>query len=315
MKMKTKMNKQMFLGFAIIAVAAIMLTSQIAETYAAPPIKPPGNKPVPDQECINETLTGEIFANIVVSTQASFNTCIIDDAIIRGNVFVQPNAAVFIYDGTFIHGNVDLKGAFSAVNFEGTRINTVDGNILGEENTYVYLDSVTILKSVITSGEVYASGSPVSGNQGLFDRNSGPVTINGNIDISLTNDTNEFELISATVLGSVLVDDQVAVQIFDSNIGGSLVIKDGANISGNNPFIKIEFTDIGGTLNLNSNSFSSILISGNDIGSHLILKDNDSPITVEDNTIGKNASCVGNQNVSGSGNIIDGKAQNQCANI
>jgi len=290
------MNKQIFFGFAIIAAAAIMLTSQIPEAYAA------------DLDCIDETLTGNINANITVSTQSSFNICVIDGATITGSIVVEANAAVFIYDGSVINGNVALQGEFSAVNFEGIDTNIVNGNILGIEDTYVYLDSVTISRNLKTSGEVYFSSSS--------SRFSGPVTVEGNINISPGTNTNEFVLAS-TVLGHVVLDKQLSVRIFDAEIGGNLIIGNSTNTSSNNSFINITSTSIGGNLMLESNSLSTILISDNVVGGNLLLKENDSPITIENNTIDGNGNCEDNQSVSGSGNNFVGKSKGkqQCKKI
>ena len=312
------MNKQMFFGFVIIAVAALMLTSQMPEAFAD------------DIECIKgikdkfDETDGLVQANIIVSKQSFFNICVLDTANIKGNIIVEENAAVFIYDGTTIDGNVELKGKFSSVNFEGQDgiINTLDGNLFGEQDTYAFLDSVTVTTNVISKGEVYVNGTPDSGNPDNaveFDRTGGPVTIDGNVDV-MTGDNNEFELISATVDGNVFVDAQVAVQIFDANIGGNLVIKESENTSpnpppsANNPFIKIEFTDIGGNLQLDKNNMLSILINDNTIGGNLGLKEN-SDISMNNNTIEQNANCGKNASVTGIGNVINGKGQKQCKNI
>lgn len=289
------MNKQVFFGFAIIAAAAIMLTSQMPEAFAA------------DRTCINETLTGTLNTNVTVSAGSSFNICVIDGATITGNIVVEANAAVFIYDGSVINGNVELTGEFSAVNFEGTDNNILNGNIVGIEDTYIFLDSVTISNNVKTSGEVYFSSSS--------SRFSGPVTVEGNVNISPATNTNEFVLAGATVLGNIVLDKQLSVRIFDAEIGGNLMIKESENTSGIDSIISIDSTSIVGNLQLESNSFSTILISDNVVGGNLILKDNDSPITVENNTIGKNGNCKNNQGVSGSGNTFDGKGKQQCKDI
>jgi len=289
------MNKQMFFGFVIFALATMMMTSQMPEAFAD------------DRNCINETIDnsgGSIKSNIIVPDLVKdggpFNLCVLDDVEIKGNIIVEANAAVFMHDGTTIFGNVELKGQFSAVNFEGIDTNFLDGNILGEQDTYIFLDSVTVTMNVISKGEVYVSPDNVE--------------VLGNIDLTNSN-TNEFVLPAITVGGNVFLDKQLSILVDGATIGGNLIIKESVNDTTNNSFIDILDSSIGGNLQIDSNSMlSTILINGNTVGGNLQLRDNSS-LSVNGNTVEGNVSCQKNDSISGSLNVINGKTGKKCGNL
>jgi len=264
-----------------------------------------------DRTCIDETITGTHKGNILVPSTAGFNLCVLDDLDLEGNITVEANAAVFVHNGSDLRSDIKLLGQFSAINFEGTGINTLKGNIQGtHEDSYIYLDSVTVDGNVQGKGEVYVSSS---------NRSSGPVIILGNYIIE-GNGTTEFALIgdrtSLSVRGNLLIEKQLSITLSGIQVGGNIHIKDNENTSGLDSFVIIKSSDIGGILELEKNNFDSILISDLDIENHMFLKDNDSPITVDDTTIGGNANCSKNQSdVTGSGNTVLGKATKQCKNI
>jgi len=295
------MNKQIFFGFVIIAAAAIMLTSQIPEAYAAETVCDSGNP----------LLSGDINTNIIVSAGSPFNTCVIDGATITGNIVVGENAAVFVINGATIRGNIELNGKFSAINFEGIDINNLLGNILAIENTYVFIESLNMDGNVDSKGEVYASSSS--------NRFSGPVVINGNIIIEKTDNTDEFVIAGATISGNVMVKGQLSIRISDANIGGNVEIIENENTSSVDSTISIGFNTIGGNVNLAKNKFSDpssiFLLTDNTMGGDLILLDNDSDITIENNTIAGSTDCKGNKNISGSLNTVVGAKSEQCIDI
>ena len=307
------MKKQMSSGFVIVAVAVMMITSQIPEAFTQlgePPIT-----------CTNDTLSGSLNAIVFVPDLTidggPFNICVLDGATNVGDVIVGANAALFVYDGSFISGNVKIEGEFSSVNFEGTEINTVVGSISAIENTYVFLDSVTINSSVQSKGEVYVTSL----------RGSGPVIIGGDFKIEKTDNTNEFVLDTGSIEenfsigGNLDVFGQLSVRITDAKIGGNLLIKENENTSGVDSFIIVEDSTVGGNFELSVNKIDTVLLSNNNIDGNFILNDNvsDDPIIVQGNTIVENFSCdKNNPPPENSGNIntvLIGLKEKQCLNL
>ena len=280
-------------GFFIVAVAVMMITSQIPEAFT-------------DEEIIcTGTLTGTIKGNIVVPTTGGFTICVLDNVDLEGNITVMDNAAIFVINGSDLRSDIKLEGQFSAINFEGTEINELKGNVQGKhEDSYVYLDSVTIDGNVQGKGEVYVSSN----------RDSGDVRVLGNYLID-GNLTTEFVLDGLFVGGNLFVVKQLSIKITHTDVVGNVNIKDSENPSGQ---LIIEENTIGGKLELEKNEFGSgISISENDIEKGLQLKDNFSEITIEGNDIGQNVLCEGNTAISGAddANFVDGQTKKDCKGL
>jgi len=281
-------------GFVIVAVTVMMMTSQIPEAFT-------------DEEriCIDETITGTIKANILVPTTSGFNLCVLDNVDLEGNITVLDNAAIFVHNGSDLRSDIKLEGQFSAINFEGTDINFLKGNVQGKhEDSYIYLDSVTIEGNVQGKGEVYVSSN----------RGSGDVRVLGNYLVD-GNETTEFFLDGIFVGGNVFVAKQLSVTITNTDVVGNIHIKDNTNNLG---FMNIEGNEIGGKLELEKNEFGSgISLLSNDISKGLQLKDNFSIITIEGNDVGQNVLCEKNDELLGAddANFVAGQTKKQCKNI
>jgi len=292
--MKTLMKKQMSSGFVIITVAVMMITSQIPEAFT-------------DEEiiCIDQTLIGTIKGNIVVPTTDGFNLCVLDNVDLEGNITVLDNAAIFVHNGSDLRSDIKLEGQFSAINFEGTDINFLKGNVQGKhEDSYIYLDSVTIEGNVQGKGEVYVSSN----------RGSGEVRVLGNYLVD-GNLTTEFVLNGIFVGGNVFVAKQLSVKITGTEVVGNVHIKDNENNLG---LMNIEGNEIGGKLELEKNEFGSgISIFSNDISKGLQLKDNFSIITIEGNDVRQNVLCEKNDAILGAdfSNFVDGQTKKDCKGL
>jgi len=306
--MKKLMNKQILFSFAIIAAAAMMMTSQMPEAYAA------------NQICLNQTFDSSSIikkkTNIIVQTDpdGGFNVCILDGLSLKqGNIIVEENAVVIITGGTNIKGgNIELQGNFAAVNFErsdpilGLPQNFLDGNIFGGDNTYIFLDDVTINGNIVTSGEVYISSQE--------NRFTGPTVVDGNISVQANlNNDNEFVMAGGEVTGSVTLNTLLTIHVFDATIGGNLQILDNVNTSPDGSII-IENNQIGSTLKLQRNTMTTVLLKDNTVNGGLNIQDNPSDIELDGNTIAANASCKGNDSVFGN-TIFNGKGKKQCEQL
>jgi len=281
-------------GFAIATIALMMFTSQMPLAFA-------------DRTCTGLISDETITENITVPSGNSFTICVLDNVNLKGNITVEANAAVFVINGSDLESDIKLLGQFSAINFEGTKLNTLKGNVQGEHtDSYIFLDSVNIDGNVQAKGELYTSSS----------RGSGPVTVQGNYIVE-GDFTDEFTLAAGSVGGNILVSGQLSIRIADTVVGGNVHIKDNANTSGPDSNISIGFNTIGGHLELEKNTFDTVVISNNDIDKGLQLLENDSPIELNNNDVGQNANCDKNQSVSGdeTTNFIGQKAKKECKNL
>ena len=296
------MKKQMFFGFVIIAVAAIMLTSQTQQAFAAA-----------DTECIDGVfidgdtglpLVGKLIqGKLIIKAGSTFNICVLDGVTVNGEIIVEENAALFIYNGSTLDNNIKLEGKLSAVNFEGIQTNLVKGNIETNQDTYLFLDSVTINGNVKAKGEVYFNSST---------RDTGNILFKGDLIIEKSNETDEFVLEGGTVQGNVLINGQLVIRITDTEIRGNLLIKENTN---DEDSIVIIDNILRGDVTLEKNTASTIEISGNVMEVSLLLKDNNGQITLEGNTITLDLECSGNS-LDPLGNSDAGKSKkDQCAGI
>ena len=301
------MNKQIFFGFTVFALATMMITSQIPQAFAAA-----------DTECIDgEFIDGDtglplvgklIQGKLIIKAGSPFNICVIDGVTVNGEVIVEENAVLFVYNGSTLDNNILLQGKFSAVNFEGnenidTETNLLKGNIEALEDTYIFLDSVTIDGDIKTKAELYFSST----------RTTGDVLVKGDLIIEKSDNTNEFVLEGGTVRGNVMVNGQLSIRITDTEIFGALLIKENNNAGDS---IVITDNKLRGDVSLEVNTASTIEISRNVMSVSLLLKDNNGQITLEGNTITLDLECSGNSSDPvGNSNTVGGSKKVQCTGI
>jgi len=332
--MKTKMNKQMFFGFVIFSLAAMMFTSQMPLAFAN------------DVLCVNETLSGNIQNNIRIPNDSGgdgpdgipgnqddgLNVCVFDNLVHKGNLFIEENASLHVTGGSSHQGDIKLEGKYAAINFEETFEmaagpdgiletnddvfildengkpklipNTKDGNIqLLHEDSYAFIANLILDGNINGKGELYISSN--------FDRftadadTNTSVFIDGNVLLDGNGD-NELRVDGGEITGNLRVFKNHSYLINDAIIGGNLDIKDAflsSDFEGipaivEDSFYLIENNDIAGNFNFQDNNLSEATINGNDVGGNAICKNNDGTISGDSST-----------------NWVGGKAKNDCKNL
>lgn len=112
----------------------------------------------------------------------------------------------------------------------------------------------------------------------------------------------------ATVDGDIQDDNNDAgdVTVTNSQVGGNVQLEQGTSVA-------VTATDIGGDLQLEANS-QALQADANSIGGNLQANHNTGGLSITDNTIDGNLQCQSNDPPpTGSGNVVHGSAEDQCA--
>jgi hypothetical protein len=234
------------------------------------------------------TLTGTIPGNVIVPSGAN---CLLTNAIVMGNVLVEPSASLEIFLLSDIKGNVFVRSGSSLVMGESG----VRGSIEAIEPTAVALGvpillatvvgSVKITRAILVDIEaVHIEGDldiiESRGSVQIDSRGHRSMRIFGNLRVEKTKTaTGEVKVNDVRVQQNVsLVDNDVAnleLLGFDTVIGGNALIAKN-RLVGQNPL-------------------AAINVENNIVRQNLQFIDNRGVSAISGNRVGQNLDCYGNE--------------------
>lgn len=186
------------------------------------------------------------------------------------------------------------------------------------------LAALTMLFALALMASALAFPLPASADDTTCSGTIGAETVDGNVIVP---DGAGCTLNDTTVIGNVLVgvgaslhadgatidgdiqddnNDAGNVTVTNSQVGGNVQLEQGTSVT-------VTGTDIGGDLQFEANS-QELQADANSIGGNLQANHNTGGLAITDNTIDGNLQCQSNDPPpTGSGNVVHGSAEDQCA--
>lgn len=171
-------------------------------------------------------VVGSLLA-VTAPSQAALTTSCVGEAgavTVPGNLVVPKDKSCTL-DGTVIQGNVTVRSGADLVIGSGT----IEGNLVAQADAFVDAESTSIGGNVVSRGSygVFLTESSVSGNY-----NSPANAVRGGflladqsqLDGRVTDRSGSVLLVSSTIAKNVLTDGNVATDVDDSVVFGSLTV-------------------------------------------------------------------------------------------